>query len=319
MANAAYPTQNIHLPTNHTTLMIALFVSQAGSVFILIATIILFFDWLFGMHTFGPSLTNLPVIAALIISAVAIFFYKKSNKFQLLGLALILIGLFIFLTSLNGQTPNLAKNGIFFFFIGLSLIASILKIPHRYHFMQIITVAILTMNLYSFLAHIYELVSFKANFNPAFWESIVFFILCQSILFIKPDRGFVGLFTSESRSAQLARMSLLYFTSLPICLGFFFLILGNLQIFDLNGRLALLVVVTILVSIIISWINIKVLYPTEVEHFVMKEALRVNNISLELDAEQLTSQVVRLEDDKQKIADKLNNEQTLSDIVGGSE
>ena len=47
----------------------------------------------------------------------------------------------------------------------------------------------------------------------------------------------------------------------------------------------------------------------------MKEALRVNNISLELSAKDLSAKLVELEQAKQAVADKLNHQQTLTDLV----
>jgi len=293
------------------------YVSLGGGFLLLFAAIILLFNLFFNISTLGTSLTNLPTIAALITSAVAIFFYKKSNKFQLLGFLLFCIGIFMLLTNFS-KDANIVKNGLFFFFIGLSLIASIIKIPHRYHFMQIIALTLLLINLFTFLMNLYHFVSSETQFGSSFWESIIFFILCQSILFIKPNRGFVGLFMTASRSSQLARMSLMYSLTLPLCLGFIFLIMEKMNFFSTEGRLAFLVIVAIFFSIVVTWMNVRLLYNSEVEHFMMKEALRINKISLELNANDLSSKVNQLEDAKKQISDKFNNQQTLVDIMNSS-
>ncbi len=318
MPVSSYPTTNLHLPSNKTAIRVARFISLIGGDVLSFAAIVIFFDWVMGLNTFGESLANIPVILALITSSVAIFFYKKNNKFQLLGLPLILIGVVIITVPFSDNSASFVKNGIVFLLIGLSLMASILKIPHRYHFMQIIALGLLVISLFTFLVSIYNFVASGTDLGVSFWESIIFFTLCQSIIFIKPDRGFVGLFMTESRSGQLARMSLLYFLTLPLCLGFIFLIMDKINLFDVNARLAFLVAVTILFSIIIIWMNVRILYSSEVEHFVMREALRINNISLEMNATDLSTKMVELEQAKQEVTKKFDNQQSLVDLMDQS-
>jgi hypothetical protein len=222
------------------------------------------------------------------------------------------IGILGYLSAVN------FKSGVFFLLIGLSFVLNAIKIPHRYHYAQLLVLIALAISLFGFLEIIYQFIApgtVIIDGQNTFPATLLFFILCQSVILSKPDRGFIGLFTTDSLSSQLARLSLIYFAVLPPLLSILFLLFAKTGLFDPSGRLALLIVLLILMSVVITWINVKLLYPSEVEHYLMKEALRVNNISLELNAKDLSTKLIQLEQAEHVLKSKLNNQQTLTDLV----
>src|SRR6185436_2786261 len=86
-----------HLPKHNSSIQIIESISTTGTTIVLVVTTALFLDWLLGLHiataAFGQTIINLPTFIALISSCASIFLYKKSAKFQLLGLIPLMIGL----------------------------------------------------------------------------------------------------------------------------------------------------------------------------------------------------------------------------------
>jgi hypothetical protein len=326
MADLSYPAQNIHLPPHPPSLHAVQLVSHLGAGITLLAALLLIYDMLSGSKLF-PMLSNMPTIIGFMASGLSIFLYRISTKFQFLGILCMIIGLTtilnenIFAGTLAIASAGTLKSGILFLIIGLSILSSILPIPHRYHFMQVIAFTAISISLFSLLESLYRYISLgylTGDVQYAIWSSLFFFILSQSIFWMKPGRGFVGIFMCDNLSSKLSRMSLIYFTTMPPLFGFFLILSERIHFLDSSGRLALLIVIVIIICIISTWINIRLLYPSAVEHFLMKEALRVNNISLEMNASDLTTKVDELEKAKQEVTRKFNNQQTLTDIMDQS-
>ena len=75
------------------------------------------------------------------------------------------------------------------------------------------------------------------------------------------------------------------------------------------------VVLYIALSTILAWLNLKLLYRHELEHFVMQEELRVHNIHLKLSAEDMAAQVQQLESTSQQYVSKLNYQDNFRDLA----
>lgn len=320
-------TQNIHLPPHYPSVAFAHFISRTGAGIILFIAGIFLCDIFLNLHLFSETVSNIPTVSGFIACASAVLLSKKNTKFRLLGLVGIGIGLatieyFFFMQNLFIPfSAGTLKVGVWFLLLGLSLLISITKIPHRYHFMQIIALLALSLSLFSFLELIYQYVSFTKTFpiiQNQLVTSFLFFLLAQSTILLKPGRGFMGLFLIDSQSSQLARISLFYFTLMPPLLGFLLIFGEKMNILDTHGRLALMVVGVTIVSIASTWINVRLLFPSEVEHFMMKDSLEKHNLSLELNATNLSTKIMELEEAKQEVTKKLNNQETLQDIMESS-
>jgi hypothetical protein len=337
MAIAEYPTQNIHLPPHKTAVRTAEITSLTGGALMLAVTLALFVDRIFVLNMMGyflgETLINYPTIIALLACSFVLFLYKKDNKSRLAGLPLQLyiallgiivtaIGVFTVLD--NVQDVGLVqyasavdfKAGIMLLLIGFAVITTTIHLPHRYHYMQAILSITILVSLFSFLASMYHLVSnFSVAGQTTVWASLLFLLLCTAFMLARPNRGFVGLFTTDTHMSQLSRILLVYFALMPPLFGLLFILMEKLGFFDFYSRLALIVALFIVSSVILTWISVRLLYHSEVEHYLLKEAMRVNNISLELNAYDLSSQVDKLEQAKKAVADKLNQQQTLKDVI----
>src|SRR5258708_22742542 len=93
-----YPTESIHLPTQPLSIRLTRVVSIVGGVFVALSTCAIFLAWLlridFLSSFFGRTLINLPIVIALIICSITIFFYSfiKQPFLVILGVIIFCIG-----------------------------------------------------------------------------------------------------------------------------------------------------------------------------------------------------------------------------------
>lgn len=330
-----YPTESIHLPSHLPSVKITRRISLIGGFIIILSSFSIFFGWLlkidFLFFLFGNKLVNLPAIIALLACGITIFIYNSAHRILLLFLCIITlcIGLmtvlsyFFHLFSFFSlfSAINL-RAGIIFVLLGYSQLINSSSTRHRFHYSQLILFIALFLGLFGLLESVYLLIStgeFLSFEENSLFGSILLFILTQSFLLAKTNRGFLGLFTTNTNSSQLARFSLIYYAILPPILGIFFLLEEKVGFLNSNGRLAVLILAQMLISVIITWINIKMLYPSDVENYLTKEALRINSMTLELDAKDLSSKINEVEKTKKALADKLNNRETLIEYVDNSD
>lgn len=332
MSTLDYPIENIHLPIHRKSNAIIETIALTGGIFALCSGLIILIGSLpqppFLIKIFGGNLVNVPAAIAIVTSSTAIILYKikKNSLLMLSGILLLVIGCFSILNNMLPHTTIFhlfaaidVQVGIFFLLFGCSVILTILKIPHRFHVAQAILFPGLLFSAFELIKDFYQFILVEQmpyhTHDTTILGSLVFIFLCQSLILIKPNRGFITLFTTDTSSSLLARLTLIYFIVLPPILGLLVLVGGKLGFLSENERLALLVVSMTTVSVIIAWINVKLLYPAEVQYYLTKEALRVNNISLKLNAEDLSTKVNQLEKTKQEIAGKLDNQHRLIDAV----
>ena len=77
----------------------------------------------------------------------------------------------------------------------------------------------------------------------------------------------------------------------------------------------LLVTLLTAFSIIMNWLNAKLLYKLELEKYLITEVLRVNNIDLEVHSKDLKTQIAELEKEKKDIKDSVDYRNRLKDII----
>lgn len=331
MIVAGYPTEKIHLPSHLFSIRITRAISLIGGLLIACSTFCLFLGWLLKIEViltlFGSKLCNLPTIVALTGCCIAIFMYNSSHKilFLMISFVNLWIGLFIVLSYFFHLPPFFSlfstmslRAGVIFVLLGYSQLIGISPAQHRFHYLQLILFIALFLGLFGFLESVYLLIStgqFISIEENSLAGSILLFTLTQSFLLAKTNRGFLGLFTTDTNSSQLARFSLIYYAILPPMLGILLLVEEKVGFLNSYGRLAFLILSQMLISVIITWINIKLLYPSEVENYLTKEALRINSVTLALDAKELSSKIDEVEKTKKALADKLNNRDSLIDYV----
>ena len=336
MAENNYPVEGIHIPPKVEAVNLFQGISKlGGAILILIGS---FVTLAYLINTFGfrinvsSLLLNLPLGAGLVFGNIPLFLQKKAldqnqRHYKILSVALGLATLAIGITIIATSGIYLTNNPIFtanniialsFILCGSSIIVSNSQVPHRYHFSQILVISILVFTTFKLIDTIYRLALFyspTAQMVEFFCLSAILIIYSQSILFTKPDRGFLGIFTSDSPSGVFAQRLLFYIIFLPSFEGLI-IILGNLvKLYDIYTMMSITVVTFMFTYIGIAWINAKSLYRSEQERLVMREALRINNIHLELSKENLSNKVVELQKEKEQVSSKINNMESLKDIV----
>lgn len=334
MADLYYPTENISLPTDKSAIRNMQLISLTFASLVLCVALLLLLDLVFKLsilsQVIGRELVNFPFIIAIILSSLVIFFLtaKKHPKKILIAIATMemLLGLSTAFVYFFPEYENLRplsigsfELGLWFFSLGLSLLISCANILHRFHYAQTLLFALLSISFFRLLESLYQII-LLATYVPdvlhTFFTTLLLFTICLGILLSKPNRGFIGIFTTDSVSGQLARLSLLYFITLPPFVGLLILVLQTLGYLDIFGSFALMAVSFMLMVIIITWVNVKFLHNAEVKHYVMKEGLRINNVTLELNTSDLATKVTDLKKSNNELLDKFKYGQSLKDIMG---
>lgn len=78
---------------------------------------------------------------------------------------------------------------------------------------------------------------------------------------------------------------------------------------------AIIVVLFMVLSAFLAWLNLKLLYQHELEHFVMQEELRIHNINLQLSNEDLAAKMQELETTRKQYASKLTYQDNFRDLA----
>lgn len=342
MLATTYPTHNIYLPSNNGAIKKIIkiaYLSCAASL--IIGTLMLFGGviTILGYSSLDVSIVNVPISLGIIIGSLSQLVLPhieaKSSAPFLVGKMLSVMGSLILVligVLLLGNTllPKLAipffpssvgiVQGLTFILTGLSLFFGHLKITHRFHFVQAFALIVIFFNSYTLLVSLYSIFvpvySLTNSTINSFVISLVMIIFSLQFLLAKPARGFCGLFTMDSLSSKLALRSLFYIILAPPILGGIVILTQRLKLFDSTAAIPLMAIVLIFLFIVIAWLNGKSLYHLEQESYLMREALRVNSISLELSAEDLTKQLADTEKSKKDAEDKFSNSLSLSDLVG---
>jgi hypothetical protein len=328
MSESTYSLGKIHLPENkkltgilqRLSLLIALLalVFGIGALFsspiiafvIILASIPLFIEGEFGYSLQAKNsppgylkkiLLVVSILCSLLVFLAGILFIFGSNLIHVKQINL-----------------SIAFN---FLLIGLGLFLPRTKFPHRFHLVQSLAFAILIINSMVILEYLYlqlAPVNTSISYAPLSLE-ITLVLLCLAMLLRWPARGLMGAFTTDSISSMYALKLLILNVLAIFILGFIILAGMRMEMFALYEAIAVLIILLIVLTIAFSWINIKLLYRFELERFVMKEELRVHNITLKLGNEDLTSKMTELQEANKEYIEKLNNQEKYKDVVSSLE
>lgn len=226
-------------------------------------------------------------------------------------------GIQLFNAAVSGRGGEGVGIGFCLLLIGLALMLARIKTPKRFYAIDALVFIVLIINSIMVLSNAYQLLSiarpqlYFISFGPA----IIFVLLCISILLRWPGRGFVGMFATDSISSKFSLRLLVVSLGTSFLLGLIIIIGMKNEIYPSYGAVAILVIVFMTLSALIAWINLKLLYKFELERFLMKEELRVHNISINLNNEELISKMTELEGTKNEYAQKLNYQKKVLDIA----
>lgn len=312
MPETYYPIEGIILPPNKNSVRLFHGIAVAGAV---ISSII-------GIYI---ALSNLPLGLAILLGSITVFIEKISKHLPkqwflsrilslIAGLGILFVSIYLFITNSFNPKNTVA---ITTFLVGLALLANTTGFVHRHRFSQSLLVFGLFCNTFQLLDMLYRAMALNNSLfflTRQFTVTLCLILLGQSLLFAKPARGIMSLFTTDSPSSVLALRFLFYIIFVPPAFGLAILLGEAMGIFHAESRLAIAIGSLMVMSVIATWLNTKLLYRVEQERYIMKEALRVHNINLETSASDLSSKIHTLEEEKQAVTDKIRNQKHLQDI-----
>lgn len=217
---------------------------------------------------------------------------------------------------INSSFKDLYSLPLFCLVVSIFLLS--VKLPHRHHFSHLFAFAGVMISSFFFFLDVYIFFSEKltlSSFYPEFSISLLLLLFSQTILFCKPDRGFLGMMTINTTSSKVALRFIFYFICIGPLLSLLVLLGEYGQIYSQETILPLLVILLTGTSIIMTWLNAKFLYKLELEKYLITEILRVNNVHLETSSDDLKTQIAKLELENKEITDKFDHRNRLKDII----
>jgi hypothetical protein len=207
--------------------------------------------------------------------------------------------------------------GVCFNLISIALLLAHLKFTRKYHLLNLIMFVVLIMGIFSSMENIY---AYFSSARPlimltSLYISVSLVFISISILFAWPDRGFMYVFTADAVSNKYALRILLINLFINCIFGILIVLGIGWGMYSSFEAIAILVIVFIVCSSVLFWINLRLLYRSELERFLMKEELRVHNISIDLSKEDLVSKMVELEGTKNEYAKKLNYQKQVMEMA----
>ncbi len=331
MAENNYSQTSIHLPENKSLIQLLRMVSTVIGAVIMLCSVVVLVGWLSGivfLKTLLISKEPLSLFTAVLffLSSIPLLINsvgrKKIPPF-FLTLLLVIFGGLICLGSAAGAFNLIHEENVLvisggFFIAGCAFLVSQTKLPYRFHIVQLLvfivtifSTTILTSFIYRFFlnAPVPHIIYLPLNLT------LLFSLLCNALLLRWPNRGFVGIFTTDSTSSMLSlRLLLISVISAPL-LGLIGLFWAQNQTYYSYETVVVVAILLMIFLAIFAWVNVKLLYSFELEHFLMKEALRIHNIDLATEQENLSTKIANLEQTKEQYAEKLSNQTKLTDLV----
>jgi hypothetical protein len=282
------------------------FICSACSLFILLQQTIQTGQMKSVMHYIALILSSITVLLGLLVigSYLGIF---HSNFDQLL-----------FTNKLAGNriSPN---SGINHFFIGIALL--FLQFHSKKYFIriaQVLTLLVAIISMFAVIGYIYNaLTLYKVTYLAPMplSSALAFSILCISLLFAKSDHGITKILTRNTVSSTLALRLIVITLTLPAALAYILLLGEQLHFFDVQTEMGLLVIWTIILLTSIIWVNTRTIQHIELENLLIKNELEQKNIKLAINAEELATKTLSLEEKNREIVNKLDVRNKLYEIT----
>ncbi|MET0153692.1 MAG: ATP-binding protein [Candidatus Binatia bacterium] len=184
-------------------------------------------------------------------------------------------------TSQPGRmAPTSAVN---FLLLGTAL--ALLDRPRRHWLVETLTLAVVFVSLFAYLAHLYALELLHGTgyyTHMAVHTAVAFCLLCAGILTSRPDRGFMGIVASATAGGVMARRLLPATILAPALLAWLGFVGQRFGYYGTVFGLALLALATIIaLSILVLW-SANSLYRVDVERARTEAALRSHRERLQL-------------------------------------
>jgi hypothetical protein len=331
MSENNYSLTSIHLPENKGLVGLLKTLSRTTGLIVTLFSIILLVGWFANVSFFKTLLMSnepLSVFSAVLflLASLPLLLPSPSKKklpanfslglFSVIG-GLLCLGAIIGFFNLI-QEQNVLIISWSFLIVGCALLLSRTKLSYRFHIVQLLIFIVTVFHTTILLSFIYRIFLGAASPHIIYIPlnlTLLFSLLCNAILLRWPNRGFLGIFTTDALSSTLSlRMLFVSVISAPL-LGLTGLLWSQWQGYYSYETVVIVVILLMIFLAIFAWLNVKLLYKFELEHYLMKEALRVNNIDLELGQEDLSTKITSLEQTKKQYEEKLDNRTSLTNIV----
>ena len=166
---------------------------------------------------------------------------------------------------------NLVLSGGALFLLPLS------KLRRPRQLMAIVMVAISFLAIVGYVYGVDSLYSVFIYSSMAIHTAILFVLTGLAILFIRPEEGFISLFTTEHLPGIMTRRLLPACIFVPTILGWLILQGQRSGQYDLTISLALFSVLTVAIMTTITWWNARYLFQIDVQREYVQEALEQSN------------------------------------------
>jgi len=336
MAESAYSLTGLHLLENRNLSHTLKHLSLAGGIIVLCISLVVLFGWVFTIALLKSFFFAAPPISLVtdvlfVMTSAAILpqFHKKSTEnfkkwysFTLLACGILVMGATIIrlVLYLSGPLEATSLIDFSFLFVGLALVFSQTKIIHRFHIVQLLMMLVVIISEVVILGFFYQLFSTGTVIHLLVIPintSILFLFLCHSILLKWPNRGFIGIFTTDTLTTKFSLRILVSEALIIPVIGLMCLVIGQSSFYSPSEIVALVVIIMIVLIGMFSWLNVKLLYKYDMEYFLMKEALRINNITIKMTSEEMVGKMLELEKAKGEYETKLNYQDKFRDVSEG--
>lgn len=327
-----YSLTGIRLPENKKLVGRLMRCSIAISLIVITVSIAIFSGMLNKISGYVDSL----VLLAFILSALSLLLvgwcktYEKTLKYRIVvisrtlcNVSVLIIGAYYLVNFLSGEYTALESNtlisivhqknvilivGLEFLLLGSALMLPLIKTIHRFHLVHVLVLIILSLNSITILGYIYQLFSPPSThiINMPLNIALIFFMLCAATALRWPTRGFIGLLTTDSASSIFALRMLIISIATISLIGIITMLGVMLGVYSPYESVAVFAILLMVLFTGLTWINTKLLYRSELERFFMREELRVHNIDLKLDNEDLAKRMTLLQKANGEYVDKLN-------------
>lgn len=186
----------------------------------------------------------------------------------------------------------------------------------NYHTIQLLTLAAFFVSLVGFLGYVYSVTSLygiNSYTQMALHTAIAFTILCMGILFARPDRGLMFVFTNQNAGGMMARRLGAAAIGIPPAVGWF--ILAGYRAKNYNAELAISLeaVFNIAVFGAIIWWNARILGALDVKRQRVEAEFSQLNAALEQRVAERTTELTHANSELQKLQNELKMRQQVLD------
>ena len=296
--------------------------SKIASITAIIIGLVVIIGWTFNIESFKSIFPNIVAMKAntalcIILIGISLFYLNQKQitnpKLRIAQICAIIVVIIGFLTIieylfnynigidqllfkeqigavLTTNPGRMAESTAFnFLLIGVSLLIIDLKNRYGNSTYQSFVLVAGSISLFSFAGYIYGATTSYSNIiTPmALNTSIAFIIICLGLLFLRPDQGIMGTFTSSLIGGVMARRLLPPTILILLIIGIIRIIGENLGLYDVATGVTITIISAVIILSFLIWKSAESLNQIDLEARKTKEKLELSNKTLEKQTKQL--------------------------------